>query len=229
MDKHQVDSGEASGIGFLRHRKTLADGPILRRLQRHLPGRPKKKCRRFTLLDIANSQQPTHDSLERFTTISALNDMGVWDVFTGKKSAQSASGSPSSEFVSDPAGNVAQPTFDAPTAADVSSFISTPGAFDPAALHPLAGLNQDTLDYLTLDDSALSDLPGSRSVQNLCVHCHRRRYSRAQAARDAPLHDCRLMPGVCHRETRPDVLRHNDHECRPSDGPLIASIRPTHP
>jgi len=39
-----------------------------------------------------------------------------------------------------------------------------PGAYDPAALHPLAGLNQDTLDYLTLDDSALSDLPGSRSI-----------------------------------------------------------------
>ena len=42
--------------------------------------------------------------------------------------------------------------------------MNTPGAFDPAALHPLAGLNQDTLDYLSLDDSALSDLPGSRSI-----------------------------------------------------------------
>lgn len=42
--------------------------------------------------------------------------------------------------------------------------MTAPGAFDPAALHPLAGLNKDTLDYLTLDDSALSDLPGSKSL-----------------------------------------------------------------
>jgi import inner membrane translocase subunit TIM23 len=41
----------------------------------------------------------------------------------------------------------------------VSSFLT-----DPALLHPLAGLNQDTLDYLTLEDSVLSDLPGSRSA-----------------------------------------------------------------
>ncbi|KAF2767249.1 Tim17-domain-containing protein [Teratosphaeria nubilosa] len=59
---------------------------------------------------------------------------------------------------------IIQQSFDTPTTDDVSSFISTPGAFDPAALHPLAGLNQDTLDYLSLDDSALSDLPGANSI-----------------------------------------------------------------
>ncbi|KAK3107977.1 Mitochondrial import inner membrane translocase subunit tim23 [Teratosphaeriaceae sp. CCFEE 6253] len=42
--------------------------------------------------------------------------------------------------------------------------MTSPSAYDPAALHPLAGLNQDTLDYLTLDDSALSDLPGAHSI-----------------------------------------------------------------
>lgn len=88
--------------------------------------------------------------------------MGVWDAFTGKKS-QPASPSPSSETLQDTA-----PTSisfnDAPSTDDVSSFLNTPGAFDPAALHPLAGINQDTLEYLSLDDSALSDLPGSRSV-----------------------------------------------------------------
>jgi import inner membrane translocase subunit TIM23 len=31
-------------------------------------------------------------------------------------------------------------------------------------LHPLAGLNQDTLDYLSLEDTALDETPGSRSV-----------------------------------------------------------------
>lgn len=88
--------------------------------------------------------------------------MGVWDVFTGKKQTQSASSSSSSEAtLQDPAGTV---NFDSVNSDDVGSFMNQPGAFDPAALHPLAGLNQDTLDYLTLDDSALSDLPGGRSV-----------------------------------------------------------------
>ena len=89
----------------------------------------------------------------------------MWDAFTGRKSTQTASPSPSSsETVHDPAGIVVQPTFDNVSSDDVGSFMNTPGAFDPAALHPLAGLNQDTLDYLSLDDSALSDLPGSRSI-----------------------------------------------------------------
>jgi hypothetical protein len=47
--------------------------------------------------------------------------------------------------------------FDPSTVQDVSSFIG--GAIpDPSELHPLAGLNQDTLDYLTLEDSALKRL-----------------------------------------------------------------------
>ncbi|KAJ5223999.1 hypothetical protein N7468_008541 [Penicillium chermesinum] len=34
----------------------------------------------------------------------------------------------------------------------------------PLSCIPLAGLNQDTLDYLSLEDTALDELPGSRSV-----------------------------------------------------------------
>lgn len=88
--------------------------------------------------------------------------MGIWDNLTGRKSQ--AAQSPSSEqTMVDPAGNVQQqqPSIDA---ADVSSFMNQPGIFDPSSLHPLAGLNQDTLDYLNLDDSTLSDLPGNRSA-----------------------------------------------------------------
>lgn len=87
--------------------------------------------------------------------------MGIWDNLTGRKSQ--AAQSPSSEqTIVDPAGNVQQqPSIDA---ADVSSFMNQPGIFDPSSLHPLAGLNQDTLDYLNLDDSTLSDLPGNRSA-----------------------------------------------------------------
>ncbi len=46
----------------------------------------------------------------------------------------------------------------------MSSFLSAPSLPDPAQLHPLAGLDRDTLEYLTLEDSALSDLPGARSA-----------------------------------------------------------------
>ena len=87
-------------------------------------------------------------------------NMGIWDAFTGRKATQTATPSSSSTTLQDPAGGV---IFDAPTTDDVSAFMTQPN-FDPTALHPLAGLNQDTLDYLSLDDSALSDLPGSKSL-----------------------------------------------------------------
>lgn len=86
--------------------------------------------------------------------------MGVWDVFTGRK-AQTASPSPT-DTLND--ANLSAPQYSAPSSEDVGSFINTPGAFDPAALHPLAGLNQDTLDYLSLDEAALDSLPGSKSI-----------------------------------------------------------------
>lgn len=37
------------------------------------------------------------------------------------------------------------------------------GAFDPAKLHPMAGL-EDKLDYLLLDDDKTSDLPGAEGA-----------------------------------------------------------------
>ncbi|KAF2456350.1 mitochondrial import inner membrane translocase subunit tim23 [Lineolata rhizophorae] len=95
--------------------------------------------------------------------------MTVWDTLTGRKSASSGGASSSATATDTPdAGGMSfrqPPAFDPSSAQDVSSFLSGPSAgFDPSTLHPLAGLNQDTLDYLTLEDSALSDLPGSRSA-----------------------------------------------------------------
>ncbi|OAA58756.1 mitochondrial import inner membrane translocase subunit tim23 [Cordyceps fumosorosea ARSEF 2679] len=46
----------------------------------------------------------------------------------------------------------------------VESFLQSTAFADPSQLHPLAGLNRDTLEYLSLEDSALSDLPGGQSV-----------------------------------------------------------------
>merc|ERR1712014_250143 len=87
--------------------------------------------------------------------------MGIWDAFTGKKSAAQSSSSDTTLQDSAPGLTFNNTT---PSSDDVGSFMSQPGTFDPSSLHPLAGLNQDTLDYLTLDDTALSDLPGSRSA-----------------------------------------------------------------
>ena len=97
--------------------------------------------------------------------------MSLWGTLTGQKpSSSSSSGSsshdpPSSSSSSSPSSPPFEATaFDPASAQDVSSFLDTAALPDPSRLHPLAGLNQDTLDYLTLDESALSDLPGSQSA-----------------------------------------------------------------
>ncbi|KAF2443265.1 mitochondrial import inner membrane translocase subunit tim23 [Karstenula rhodostoma CBS 690.94] len=82
--------------------------------------------------------------------------MTIWDTLTGRQSASTQTPPPASE----PHDNFSPAPFDPSTA------IQQPSDFilDPTQLHPLAGLNQDTLDYLQLEDSVLSDLPGSQSA-----------------------------------------------------------------
>jgi len=89
--------------------------------------------------------------------------MSFWDALTGRKSSSSSSSS-SSANLQDPADTFHPTPFDPSSAQDVSSFLTGPSLPDPSQLHPLAGLNQQTLDYLSLEDSALSDLPGSQSA-----------------------------------------------------------------
>ncbi|KAH7326376.1 mitochondrial import inner membrane translocase subunit tim23 [Stachybotrys elegans] len=55
-------------------------------------------------------------------------------------------------------------TFDPSQGQGVDAFLQSSTFADPSQLHPLAGLNRDTLEYLTLEESALSDLPGSNSL-----------------------------------------------------------------
>jgi import inner membrane translocase subunit TIM23 len=86
--------------------------------------------------------------------------MSVWDVFTGKKSSKSST----ETIASTPTTNFSSAPFDPASAQDVSSFLGSASLPDASKLHPLAGLNQQTLDYLSLDESTLSDLPGSRSA-----------------------------------------------------------------
>ncbi|EFW17435.1 Mitochondrial import inner membrane translocase subunit tim23 [Coccidioides posadasii str. Silveira] len=74
--------------------------------------------------------------------------MSIWDTLSGRKSSTSP----------------APAAFDPSSAHDVTSFLSSTAIPDPSELHPLAGLNRETLDYLTLEDSTLNELPGSQSA-----------------------------------------------------------------
>lgn len=67
---------------------------------------------------------------------------------------------PQSTGLSDPY----QSTYDPTQGQGVEAFLQSSSFSDPSQLHPLAGLNKDTLEYLSLEDSALSDLPGGQSV-----------------------------------------------------------------
>ncbi|RMZ82215.1 hypothetical protein DV738_g1751, partial [Chaetothyriales sp. CBS 135597] len=89
--------------------------------------------------------------------------MGIWDAFGGHKASSSQAPPPATSNTYSSSGSQSDLSSSLPTdAIDTSSFL---GALpDAAALHPLAGLNQQTLDYLSLDESALSDLPGSQSI-----------------------------------------------------------------
>jgi mitochondrial import inner membrane translocase subunit TIM23 len=95
--------------------------------------------------------------------------MSIWDAFSGRKSSSSSSSSSSSPNSSATVSSATPSTFspapfDPTSAQDVSSFLGSASLPDASQLHPLAGLNQETLDYLSLDESTLSDLPGSRSA-----------------------------------------------------------------
>jgi len=93
--------------------------------------------------------------------------MTIWDSLTGRKSSSPSAPTGPSTFTS---GDSASPSAFAPED-NFSSSPNIPGATgisdflnDPSLLHPLSNLSQDTLDYLTLEESVLSDLPGARSA-----------------------------------------------------------------
>ncbi|KAF2150512.1 Tim17-domain-containing protein [Myriangium duriaei CBS 260.36] len=90
--------------------------------------------------------------------------MSIWDSFTGRKSQPTQSAPPSDTLQDSAPTTTYASSYNSSEAPSVSSFLNSSQAFDPSTLHPLAGLNQDTLDYLSLDDSVLSDLPGGRSA-----------------------------------------------------------------
>jgi import inner membrane translocase subunit TIM23 len=111
--------------------------------------------------------QPTHlspISQVQPARLPTPRRMSIWDKLTGRKSSSSTTSSSASPTSNAPADTFQPTPFDPQEAQDVSSFLTGPSFVDPSQLHPLAGLNQQALDYLSLEDSALSDLPGSQSA-----------------------------------------------------------------
>lgn len=90
----------------------------------------------------------------------------LWNALTGQKSSKDNSSqqnnAPSS--TPEPTTTFGSPAFDPSSAQGVGAFLNSSTFADPNQLGPLAGLNQDALEYITLEDSALSDLPGGQSV-----------------------------------------------------------------
>lgn len=90
----------------------------------------------------------------------------LWNALTGQKpnkeSSSQQSNAPSS--TPEPTTTFGSPAFDPSSAQGVGAFLNSSAFADPSQLGPLAGLNSDALEYITLEDSALSDLPGGQSV-----------------------------------------------------------------
>ncbi|KAI1777872.1 Tim17-domain-containing protein [Hypoxylon cercidicola] len=94
--------------------------------------------------------------------------MSIWDTLTGRKSSSSSQQSSASESSSasttTPTDTFTPTPFNPAEAQGVDSFLKSSAFADPSLLHPLAGLDKESLEYLSLEDSALSDLPGARSA-----------------------------------------------------------------
>lgn len=87
----------------------------------------------------------------------------LWNAFTGGNKPRQEHRPEQSHAFDAPAPS--SPTsFDPSQGQGVEAFLQNSSFADPSQLHPLAGLNKDTLEYLTLEDSALSELPGGQSV-----------------------------------------------------------------
>ena len=89
----------------------------------------------------------------------------VWGMFSGG-SRKSPSQHQSQTHTSDQSLAPSQPTASShantytPTAETAESFLQSSSFADPARLHPLAGLDRDSLDYLVLDDYAAAPSQG---------------------------------------------------------------------
>lgn len=91
----------------------------------------------------------------------------LWNTLTGQKSSQREQGAKHApQQSSQPSRASPEPTssFDPSAGQGVEAFLGPSSFSDPSKLHPLAGLNQDTLEYLTLEDATLAEAAGAGAL-----------------------------------------------------------------
>ncbi|KAK3322124.1 Tim17/Tim22/Tim23/Pmp24 family-domain-containing protein [Apodospora peruviana] len=103
--------------------------------------------------------------------------MTIWDTLTGRKSSSSSSNAqpqaPTPTTPPPPATGVPHTDFSAGPQG-VDAFLGSSSFADPSQLHPLAGLDKETLEYISLEDAGLVDptaqagLPSRGFTDDLC-------------------------------------------------------------
>lgn len=90
----------------------------------------------------------------------------LWNALTGQKPNKEGSSQQSHAPSStpEPTTTYTPPPFDPSAAQGVGAFLNSSAFADPSQLGPLAGLNSDALEYISLEESALPDLHGGQSV-----------------------------------------------------------------
>ncbi|KAM7197060.1 Tim17/Tim22/Tim23/Pmp24 family domain containing protein [Naviculisporaceae sp. PSN 640] len=88
--------------------------------------------------------------------------MSVWDAITGRKNKPAQTPPPAPAPTATEPHHVSSSPFDPSAAQGVDAFLGTSSFADPSVLHPLAGLNKETLDYISLEEGAIAT-PGSQA------------------------------------------------------------------
>lgn len=98
--------------------------------------------------------------------------MSIWDTFTGRKSSPQPQQPQSQPADHSGTGASYSQGFDPTEGQGVEAFLKPSAFADPQSLHPLAGLDSDTLEYLSLDDTALAEghtvVPSRGFFDDLC-------------------------------------------------------------
>lgn len=93
---------------------------------------------------------------------------GLWNTLTGGNKKQQEQQEPAAPAPSAPQTTTTTTTapsypspFDASQPQGVEAFLGSSSFADPTQLHPLAGLNKETLEYISLEDTPLPDAAGA--------------------------------------------------------------------
>ncbi|KAJ2904612.1 Tim17-domain-containing protein [Zalerion maritima] len=114
----------------------------------------------MTIWDALTGRTPSSASSSQSQSSQTTTPSSSSPPDSRQQEQQSSSAYPQTPYIPSPSPS----SFDPSSAQGVDAFLQPSTFSDPSQLHPLAGLNQEALEYLRLEESQLSDLPGSQSV-----------------------------------------------------------------